>query len=167
MTTIPRSVRAWALLGAALALAGCAATGTLEEAPRVSLVNVRPVDFQLLEQRYRVTLRVQNPNAAELRVRGLSYEVYLNDELFGTGVSGERTTVPGFGETTVDVDVVSNLARLLEQFEWLRGQTDGPRSVSYRLEGTITLEGSLTKIPFERAGVLELPVSSREEGQSI
>lgn len=162
-----RALLAGALAGLAAALGGCAATGDLEEAPRVSLVNVKPVDIQLLEQRYRVTIRVQNPNAAELRIRGLSYELHLNDELFGTGVSGERTVVPAFGEATVDVDVISTLARLLDQFQWLRGQKGGPSSVSYAIKGTITLDGALLKIPFERAGVLELPGPERESGQSI
>ena len=166
MTVSRRGLLAGAL--GALVLGGCAATGGLEEAPRVSLVNVKPVDIQLLEQRYRVTIRVQNPNAADLRIRGLSYELHLNDELFGTGVSGERTVVPAFGEATVDVDVVSNLARLLDQFQWLRGLRDGPPSVSYAIKGSITLEGTLVKVPFERAGVLELPGGKpKDGGQSV
>ena len=143
------------LLGVTL-LAGCAGVTTLSEPPQVNLVALAPEDFQLFEQRYRVTIRVLNPNDTELRIRGLSYAIYLNDELFGNGVNGDYVVVPPFGDRTMTVTVVSNLARIIAQLRQLTGDPDEKLTFRYGIKGAIALEGVLGKIPFEHEGEIDL-----------
>jgi len=134
--------------------AGCATTGTIEEPPRVSLVNIVPEDFQLFEQRYRVTLRVLNPNDATLSIQGISYEIELNGKTFGEGVSGEAVTVEPFGEKTVSVIVLSNIGRVYEQFRELT--SSGRSTISYAVRGNISIGGALGRVPFDHQGELDL-----------
>ena len=144
-----------AAIALAAAVAGCATTtGKIEEPPRVSLVSIAPEEFQLLEQRYRVQLRVLNPNDATLAIRGLSYEIELNGKTFGDGVSGERVTVEPFGEETVSVVVLSNISRIYQQIRDVI--SSGDASISYVVRGTVSVEGALGRVPFERAGEVSL-----------
>ena len=137
-----------------LALEGCATLGRYEEPPRVSLANVQPLDMTMFEQRYRLSLRIQNPNRVELPIEGMSYDVYLNDRKFAQGVSGQPVTVAPFGEEVLEVDVVSNLLRVFEQIRALE-QAQQPL-FTWRIKGNLALAGSLTRLPFEYEGELNL-----------
>ena len=142
-----------ALLGALLA--GCATMAGISEPPRVILVGIEPVDLQLLEQRFRVTLQVQNPNATAITVRGLDYEIIVNDRVFAQGVSGRPFTVPAYGENTAEVEVVSTLQRVIEQLEALGSRGGG--SIDYAITGQVSVDGVPIPIPFAYEDTLSLP----------
>ena len=135
-------------------LGGCAGAGTIDEPPTVSLVGIKPEDIQLFEQRYRVTLRVLNPNDAELTIRGVSYEIELNGKPFGSGVSGEPVSIPAFGDQTLSVLVLSNIARVIEQFK--QYQTSQEPRISYLIKGKLSVDGALGRVPFEYEGEIDL-----------
>jgi LEA14-like dessication related protein len=142
-----------ALLGAVLG--GCATLAGLSEAPRVRLVSITPVDFQLFEQRFLVTLQVQNPNARDITIRGLDYEIAVNDKPFAQGVSGKPLTVPAYGESTAEVEVVSTLARVLEQLQELGYR--GKPSLDYAISGHVSIDGIPIPVPFEYQNTLTVP----------
>lgn len=142
-----------ALLGAVLS--GCATMGGLSEAPRVSLVSIEPVDVQLFEQTFRVRLRVQNPNSQDITIRGLDYELVVNDKLFAQGVSGKPVTIPAYGENTADVNVVSTLQRVMEQLQALSKR--GEPTIDYSISGHANVDGIPIPVPFEYADTLSLP----------
>jgi len=146
-------------------LAACATLGVPGEAPRITLIGLRPLDIQILEQRYRVRLRIQNPNDAPLRIRGMDFKLRVNGKRFADGVSNRVLEVPAFGEALLAVDVSSSLVRLFEQ---LRGLGDGaaPRW-DYVISGRLAIEGVPAKLPFERKGTLDLSVPDKARGQSI
>jgi len=135
---------------AAVLMAGCAGIHTRAEAPYVSLSNLEILEVGLFEQRYRLRLRIQNPNDFALPISGMRYELEINDKRFAKGVSRQSITIPAYGEGLVDVEVVSNLGRLMEQFS---GLTAGRvQKVSYRLSGSVSLAHSVVKLPFEYKG---------------
>ncbi len=142
-----------AFLGAILT--GCATMVGLSEAPRVSLVSIAPVGFQLFEQRFRVTLRVQNPNSQAITIRGLDYEIVINEKSFAQGVSGKPLTIPAYSENSAEVEVVSTLQRVLEQLQEL-GSRDKP-SIDYAIRGYVRVDGIPIPVPFEYQGTLTLP----------
>jgi hypothetical protein len=130
-------VSAIALLGAVLT--GCAIMGGLSEPPLVSLVGITPVDVQLFEQRFRVTLRVQNPNSQDITIRGLDYEIIVNDRLFAPA----------------EVEVVSTFQRVMEQLRELGVR--GKPSIDYAIRGHVSVDGIPIPVPFEYADTLTLP----------
>ena len=133
-----------------LLMAGCASLGEKREPPRVSLANIKLVDLQLLEQRYLVTLRIQNPNPKELAIEGMSFELEINEQDFAYGVSADAVTVDPYAEALVDVAVVSSLFSIIDQLKTQNSRQGKP--LTYRLTGKASIAGSMLTIPFERAG---------------
>lgn len=154
-----RRILTIAILG--VTLIGCASMGGLSEPPRVTLVNIEPVDFRLLEQRFRVTLRVQNPNSRDITIRGLDYEIVVNDRVFAQGVSGKPVTIPAWGENTAVVEVVSTLQRVMEQLEELGIR--GKPSLDYAISGHVSVDGIPIPVPFEYQDTLTLPGFEKRE----
>ncbi len=146
-----RAVVSAALL---LGLAACASLGARLEPPRVSLANLQLVEFGVFEQRYRLDLRIQNPNDAELPIAGMDFRLYLNDEEFARGLSNQRVTVPAFGEQLVEVQVTSGLTGILGQLQRL-GQGE-LKTFSYRLAGNVKPLHRALKYPFEYRGEIDL-----------
>ena len=140
-------------LAALLAVAGCAGLVGLEKSPRVSLVSIKPVQIQLLEQRYLATLRIQNPNPVALPIEGLDYSISINGEDFANGVSNEGVTVPAYGEATLEVSVTSTLAALIDQLRHFDGSGD---TLRYGITGTLGITGIPGGLSFERDGEIDL-----------
>lgn len=150
------------ILATALLVTGCAGLGPYAEPPRVTLNAIQPLDMTLFEQRYRLRLRIQNPNETDLNVSGMSYTVYLNEREFAQGVNGGDFTVPGYGERLVEVEVTSTLFDILEQ---LRRERPLPRDrVTWRITGKLSLAGRPGRLPFEYSGQLDLAPAQPGDG---
>ena len=101
---------------------------------------------------YHVRMRVLNPNASGIPVRGLSYSIEINQREFAYGVSNQAMDIPAFGEAVLDVEVVSNLLNMISQ---LRGMGDAPpEQLDYRLSGKLSLQGG-GRVPFDYSGTLD------------
>ncbi|KAB7619649.1 LEA type 2 family protein [Alkalilimnicola sp. S0819] len=146
--------RLFCLLLLALMLTGCARLLQQPESPRVSLVHLSLRDATVFEQRYRLSLRVQNPNRFALPIEGMSYSLYLGGSEFAHGVSPVGVTVPAFGEEVLEVEMSSNLALAWQQM--LRWAEQGVDGVDYRLAGEAQLKGRWLKLPFDYRGRIEL-----------
>jgi len=148
-----------AVLLCALLAAACASLGKYQEAPRVTLVSIQPVDVTLFEQRFAVQLRVMNPNADALPVDGLSYALEINEREFAYGVSPQSVDIPAFGEALLDVEISSSLLSVVRQ---LQSMGDAERnSLDYRLAGKINLANRLGSLPFDYTGKLNYLPSAR------
>lgn len=154
--SLMKNLRFPASLGLVLMVAmlgGCASLPGGPQPPNVSLADVQPLDMGLFEQRYRLRLRIQNPNAEPLRVQAMDYALELNGRDFGRGVSPRPFIVPGYGEEVVTVDVVSNISRVLDQVLGL----GGVEQLSYRLSGSLRVADAwFGRVPFEYRGDLSL-----------
>ncbi|MCU0935987.1 MAG: LEA type 2 family protein [Gammaproteobacteria bacterium] len=145
-------------------LAGCAWIWRSTAPPTVHLTDVRAAEMGAIEQRYTLRLRVQNPNPRALEVRGMRYEVEVNERPFARGVSPQAFTVPAYGETQVEVDVLSNAFRLYKQLKALESGRGEP--LRYRLVGEVDLGGWSGALRFEDRGEVGLPVRGRTGGGS-
>lgn len=147
------AAKSWILI-ALLSLAGCAALTTPLESPYVSLAGLQLSEVSLFEQRYTLTLRIQNPNAVDLPIAGMNYVLHVNGEEFARGVNAEAVDVPAHGEALAKVDVTSNLAGLFDQIKRL-GSGGEPR-LDYKLEGSVSLASRLVKLPFKYEGSVDM-----------
>ncbi len=150
------------VFAAALILTGaCATVRTPVEAPHVTLAGVWLIDINLLEQRYRMRLRIQNPNPFSLNIDGLNYRVDINDKEFARGVSNQALDVPRYGVDLLDVEAVSTLAGIMRQLMELERGT--PNSLKYRITGKVSLRNRVFQVPFDYEGEVTLgppPASS-------
>lgn len=138
----------------AMLTVACASLGKVREPPMVNLAGLQMGEMTLFEQRYQLQLRVQNPDANDLPISGLSCTLYINDREFARGVSNVNVTVPRFGEVLLPVDVVSDLRRVIEQLRDAGGKP--ANSISYRLSGKLALQGSSFPVPFDYRGEFDM-----------
>ena len=139
----------------ALTLAACAATHF--ETPELRLVNIEMQRSELFDQRFKLRLRVLNPNDRALPVKGIDATMDLNGEAFAQGVAGEAFTVPAHGEAEFDMLLSANMAgAILKLFSGMRD--DKARdSLDYRVRGKLSLAaGFMRTIPFEEKGTFRL-----------
>jgi LEA14-like dessication related protein len=145
--------RIWGTLCTLLALAACAGLPGGMEPLNVTLADVRPEQIGLLEQEYAMKIRVQNPNAREIPLQGVSFAVELNGKSFAKGVSPATATVPAFGDVILDVKAVSSLGGILDQINLVRN--GAPDKISYRLQGKLASSAG-NRLPFDSVGTLDL-----------
>ncbi len=147
--------RAVRRFGAALlllgALAGCRALAPHFEKPTLSVVGVELQSAQLLTQRFRVRVRVVNPNNRELPVESVRFTVELDGDRLGAGATAAPFTIPAQGEGEFDAFVNTDLATALVKV--LPKLRDGAPPVEYRITGEVgTALPFLRTIPFDQQG---------------
>lgn len=151
-----RTARLLLLVLSATLLAGCATFRP--EAPEVRLADLSIDSIGLFEQRYRLGLRMRNPNDRALDVESLRFDLALAGRSFADGVTTDGFSLPAGGEERVEVVVTSDLGSVLDLLsDWM----DGGRALPYRLSGEARLAdwGGIT-VPFSRDGRLDLPAGS-------
>ena len=148
-------LRSWpAVLAACFIAVGCASTFKLE-APKLSVISMNVQSADIFSQRMLVRMRVLNPNARELPVKGIAYRIEVGGAEFAQGLTDKPFVVPPMGEAEFDVQVTANLATALSQL--LGGRKGSHDAIEYRLVGSVSLSsGFLRRIPFDERGSVNL-----------
>ncbi|MCY1345999.1 Late embryogenesis abundant protein [compost metagenome] len=115
-------------------LTGCSTFFGFQD-PDVRLIKVDVIKAKLLEQRFVLRFRIDNPNDASLSIRGLSYNVYLNEMKLADGESNKSFTVPANGHHIFEVPVRTNLWRHVKPIVKLLETPEVP--IRYRLQGEV------------------------------
>jgi LEA14-like dessication related protein len=138
-----------------LALAACSALPMNAEQPKISVSDINLASAGLLEQKFTLGLRIQNPNDFELAVNAISFDLELNGKPFITGLSGKAINVARFSSGVMKVEGISNGFALFNQAV---GMANGEKKTfSYRLTGTARIGESLSRLPFDQKGEIALP----------
>ena len=136
---------------AALALPACSLFVPKLEKPKLSVVSIQMLKSDLWHQELKLRMRVENPNDRELPVKGLSYELDVDDQELAHGMSGESFVVPALGEAEFDMNVSANMASVL-----IKVLGSGNNQVDYRIKGKIALSvGLLRSISFNEQGTFK------------
>ena len=123
-------------LGLFVSLGGCSRWLTDDfRDPEVRLLKVDVVKAKLLEQKFVLRFRIDNPNDISLPIRGLNYNVKLNGVLLAEGQSDKSFTVPARGHQTFEVPVRTNLWRHLKRI--VNSLEDPDEPISYQLQGEV------------------------------
>jgi LEA14-like dessication related protein len=145
--------------------AGCAGIRGGPETPRVSVSDVRLVEATLLEQLYVVTVRIQNPSTRTLTLLGGSFDLQLNGQAFGHGVSDDQATVPAFGDAKIDVRMVSTLFDMVRLIQGLQDRIDEP--LTYELSGWLKIGELFGRVGVHQSGELSLPRGPTQRSRPI
>ena len=139
-----------------LALQGCAALSPNFQEPDVQVTAIEPLPANRAgDLRFRIHLRVYNPNDTDLALSGLYYTLNLASHKVVTGTASELPAIPAYGQDDIVVDASANLmgsfmaaAELLS----MRGDT-----VPYTLEAKLGLRRSiLPYIKVSKSGEIKL-----------
>ncbi|MGS2724344.1 LEA type 2 family protein [Porticoccus sp. GXU_MW_L64] len=154
--TLLRKVLSQAVvLLAVMLLTGCASLTPGFQNPEVNLVAVAPVSSSsLLEQRFKVGLRVLNPNSVPLPVKGLSYSLKLNGYKVVSGATGDIPELPAYGDVRLDLEAGVNL---LGGARFLSGILNNPhQQLDYQLETRLDVGLLLPAITLVEEGQISL-----------
>ncbi|MDR4503976.1 MAG: LEA type 2 family protein [Candidatus Scalindua sp.] len=161
MIPYTEKIKKWSLAVLVVSVfAGCASTGRISESPYISLSNIELVTMGVFEQRYRILLRIKNPNDVSIPIKGMSYSIFVNGKEFANGVSSKSVIIPEFGEEVVEIEATSDLTGILSQFQELI--SGGIEKVSYRLAGKAKLSNRIRRLSYEYKGELDLHPDSRD-----
>jgi LEA14-like dessication related protein len=143
-------------LAAAILLSACAALQRTDPL-QVTVAGIEPMQGQGMELRMLVKLRIQNPNDAPIEYDGVSLKLDLQGKTFATGVSDERGSVPGFGESVISVPVTTSAMRMVGQALGMMGEKKIEK-INYSLTGKLN-RPTFSSVRFESTGDLELPTA--------
>ena len=145
-------LRGICLAGVIALLSACSGLPLQPKTPEISLAGVQVTKLALDEQRFRVRLRIQNPNDFALPIHAIDYVLRLNDQDFAAGASTRPITVPALGERELELDVGGRLQNALPQLVALGTGS----SLKYSLSGNVTLSDFMFKLPFSKQGKVSL-----------
>ncbi|WP_277760903.1 LEA type 2 family protein [Pseudomonas sp. A34-9] len=117
-----------------LGLSGCASWFSDDSVdPAVHLVKVEVVRAKLLEQKFILHFRIDNPNDSDLTVRGLEYRIHLADMLLADGEYERWITVGPKRSGIYKVPIRTNLwPQVKEVVKMLKSPN---QQIPYRLQG--------------------------------
>lgn len=92
-----------------LLLSSCASWAPDYEKPDLQLTNLQLLPSQGLEQRFRLSFRIMNPNNAAFPVEGMNFKLSLRGLQVATGVSDKSFVMQPLSENTFEVDVSASL----------------------------------------------------------
>jgi LEA14-like dessication related protein len=150
-----RLLRTWFVAACAAALVACSTMPSKLEAPKLELVSVQMMSTDMFAQRFKVRVKVSNPNEVELPVRGLEYTILMMGDTFAEGESAEAFVMPAHGEAEFDMLVTTNF---VSSFGRLLSRVGGGKleNVDYEIAGKVMLDkGMMRKIPFNHRGTVD------------
>jgi LEA14-like dessication related protein len=141
----------WPRLFALAACAWLAACTPRFEKPTLTVVKIEYQGGNILQQDFKISFNIHNPNARALPVVGLEARISVDGDVIAAGSSNSAFIVPALGEgpfdMTVHADMATGLIKLLSHSD----------ALNYELSGTVSLDlAFLRSIPFHQNGVLPL-----------
>lgn len=138
-----------------LVLFGCAQLGQGLEKPSVKLENIALANNNFLSPRFRLSLRITNPNSIALPVEGMTYAVSIEGVELFDGVKNDIPEIAAYSDTLIDVELGTNLLKAASLLSLLKNRTDN--NVSYGVDAKIDLSGLLPSFNVQESGMVALP----------
>ena len=159
-----RSVRMLFVVACAALLGACSSLGSKLEAPSLELVGVQMLSTDMFAQRFKVRVKVINPNDLELPVKGLEYTILMMGDSFAEGMANESFLLPAMGEAEFDMLVTTNF---VSSFGRLLSRVQGGKleNIDYEITGKIMVEkGMVRKIPINHRGTVNFTKALKPKG---
>jgi LEA14-like dessication related protein len=112
--------------------------------PEVAVTAIAIMKAELINTRFKVSLRINNPNFFPVELSALSYELYGGGRLWAGGTRAEAIKVAAQGSETADVFLVMNFIGMRRE---LLDQVIALRRVQYRFAGESTVSTGIAYIP--------------------
>lgn len=118
-----------------LLLSACQTLDPRFESPSVTVESLKALPASGFSQPFEVGLKVVNPNAQELKLSGISYQLSIEGHKLAEGASNQVPAVPAFGEASFTIKVSTNL---LGGIKLLNDLLNNPRdAVRYELRAKL------------------------------
>lgn len=137
-----------------LLFSGCASLMPQLDPPKISVESVESIPTANGAPRFKVRLRVINPNEQDLDIAGISYGIEIMGQEVISGVTNEVPVIAGYTEEIVTLEAglqVFQVVRLLTSL----GKTQG-EALEYRFLAKIDFRGMMPTQRIEETGQLAL-----------
>ncbi|MBB3169658.1 LEA type 2 family protein [Simiduia aestuariiviva] len=136
----------------AVCLAACAGLQPRLEQPQVKLMSIKPLTADGFQHRFVVGLRVTNPNATDIVLQGMSYQIgILGHDIF-SGVASNVPVLRAYEETPLTVEVSASLVDVLSLISELTRER--PQTLTYSLKAKLDVGTFMPAIRIEESGPL-------------
>ena len=144
---------------------GACASLSFTDPLNISVAGVQPLPGEGLELRLAITIRIQNPNDAQVNYTGAALDLDLNGRKLASGVSDAAGTVPRYGEAVFTIPVTITAFDVARQLLGFMGDSDS-RDISYRVRGK--LEGGFFRTRrFSDEGSFQMPTPGTSSTPSV
>lgn len=134
---------------------GCASLRTSIEPPTARVTSFTPIASQGLAPSFEIGLRVVNPNATSLSIRGMTYKIFLNGFEVVDGAANDLPTVPAYGEADIKVNATVGL---MEGFRFVNDMLRAATGqVNYLFQARLDIGALFPTIPIEQIGSFSPP----------
>jgi LEA14-like dessication related protein len=112
--------------------------------PEVAVTAIAIMKAELINTRFKVSLRINNPNFFPVELSALHYVLYGEGRLWADGTRAEQINVPAQGSESADVFLVMNFIGMRRE---LLDQVVALRRVQYRFTGESAVDTGIAYIP--------------------
>jgi LEA14-like dessication related protein len=116
------------------------------ETPEISVYGVRMGNLSFTEGSMIIALRVKNPNAFSIPLRGLDYGLSVNNIKIATGSVTKNMSITGHEDRIIEIPVIFKPSTLIQAVPNLIRE----QKLTYDLSGTTQFP--FINIPFKRVG---------------
>ncbi len=121
--------------------------------PHISVQNLRIGKSTLKEQKFLVTLRIDNPNAQAIKANAVDLALAINGKGIAHGTTTSPIDIKAHDTSPLEMAVVANTFELLEQGMVLSSM--GTQEIPYQITGHVSLMSGLLqwiKLPITYSG---------------
>ena len=119
-----------------LALPGCSLFQPPElKDPTLSLERIAVLQMGITEQRFMLTIDVDNPNRQSLAIRSIRYDLEVGGMPFASGATDKRFSIAGADTTSIEIEARTQLLGNLPALA--RMATSGNATVPYQIQGEV------------------------------
>lgn len=136
------------------AVAGCAGLTSDMDPPKVTVESVEGLPSSGGGPRFKIQLRVTNPNKQTLDIAGISYSIEVLDRELLSGVTNDVPIIEGYSEEIVTLEAGINLFQFVRLLAGLGKSTAD--ALDYRFSAKIDFNGFIPTQRVEESGVLDL-----------
>lgn len=133
---------------------GCAGLTPEMDPPKVTVESVERLPTSAGGPRFKIKLRVTNPNKPTLDIAGISYSIEVLDRELLSGVTNDVPVIEGYSEEVVTLEAGINLFQFVRLLAGL-GKT-ATDALDYRFSAKIDFNGFVPTQRVEETGVLNL-----------
>ncbi len=135
-------------------LTGCSGWRSDFENPTVQVIGIRPTTSADNYPRFEIDLRVTNPNRSDIKLKGASYSISLDNVEVIQGVASKLPVIPAYGEATFTVGATLSWLQSLRLVTTLANERRD--EVSYAMQAKLDTGAFVPDIRVAEEGTISL-----------
>lgn len=137
-----------------LIVSGCATLPNLLKDPSVALESVSLANNNLLSPRFKLVLRVTNPNSIALPIKGMSYAINIQGVDLFSGATDDVPQIAAYGDTLLTLELGTDIIKAGNLLRLLLDKSTN--TIHYNLGAQIDLSGIPASFNINEAGDINL-----------